>query len=46
MVASDAGELMIMELELVEPALFLGEAPEGSAPFAEAIWSAAERAAK
>ena len=46
MVASDAGELMIMELELVEPALFLGEAPEGSTPFAEAIWSAAERAAK
>ena len=46
MVASDAGELMIMELELVEPALFLGEAPEGSAPFAEAIWSAAERSAE
>ena len=46
MVASDTGELMIMELELVEPALFLGEAPEGRAAFAKAIWSAAERAAK
>ena len=46
MVADDHGEMMIMELELVEPALFLGEAPEGSAPFAAAIWSAAERAAE
>jgi glutathione synthase/RimK-type ligase-like ATP-grasp enzyme len=46
MVAGDGGELMIMELELVEPALFLVEAPEGSAPFATAIRSAAERAAK
>ena len=46
MVAGGDGELMIMELELVEPALFLGEAPEGGAPFAEAIWSAAERAAE
>jgi glutathione synthase/RimK-type ligase-like ATP-grasp enzyme len=46
MVASEAGEMMIMELELVEPALFLGEAPGGGAPFAEAIWSAAERAAE
>lgn len=46
MVAGDDGELMIMELELVEPALFLVEAPEGGARFAEAIWSAAERAAE
>ena len=46
MVAGDDGTLMIMELELVEPALFLGEAPEGSAAFGAAIWSAAERAAK
>ena len=46
MVAGDDGALMIMELELVEPALFLGEAPEGTNAFAEAIWSAAERASE
>jgi glutathione synthase/RimK-type ligase-like ATP-grasp enzyme len=46
MAAGDDGELMIMELELVEPALFLDEAPEGSAPFAAAIRSAAERSTK
>jgi glutathione synthase/RimK-type ligase-like ATP-grasp enzyme len=46
MIAGDAGELMIIELELVEPALFLNEAPDGSAPFGAAIRSAAERAAK
>ena len=46
MIAGDDGQLMIMELELIEPALFLGEAPEGKARFAEAIWSVAERAAK
>ena len=46
MVAGDDRAMMIMELELVEPALFLGEAPEGRSPFAAAIWSAAERAAE
>ena len=46
MVAGDEGELMIMELELVEPALFLDEAPEASGAFAAAIRSAAERAAE
>ena len=46
MIAGDDGKLMIMELELIEPALFLGEAPEGKARFAEAIWSAAQRAAE
>ncbi len=46
MITGADGEMKIMELELVEPALFLGEAPEGATRFAEAIWSAAERAAK
>jgi glutathione synthase/RimK-type ligase-like ATP-grasp enzyme len=46
MITGDVGKLMIMELELIEPALFLTEAPEGKARFAEAIWSAAERAAE
>jgi glutathione synthase/RimK-type ligase-like ATP-grasp enzyme len=46
MVTGDNGDLMIMELELVEPAFFLAEAPEGSARFGAAIRSAAERAAK
>ena len=42
MVEGDEGELMIMEMELVEPALFLKEAPHGSDAFASAILSAAE----
>ena len=51
MIAGDDGQLMIIELELVEPALFLNEAPEGGARFGAAIRSAArgladERAAK
>ena len=40
------GELLIMELELIEPALFLDRAPESSAKFARAILSAAERASE
>ena len=44
MVEGADGELMIMEMELVEPALFLAEAPHGSDAFADAILSAAERA--
>lgn len=43
MVQQANGELMIMEMELVEPALFLAEAPHGSAAFADAILSAAQR---
>jgi glutathione synthase/RimK-type ligase-like ATP-grasp enzyme len=43
MVEGDKGELMIMELELVEPALFLAEAPHGADSFADAILSAAQR---
>jgi glutathione synthase/RimK-type ligase-like ATP-grasp enzyme len=44
MVEGEGGQLMIMEMELVEPALFLKEAPHGSDAFADAILSAAERA--
>ncbi|MBA2467642.1 MAG: hypothetical protein H0V46_08595 [Sphingomonas sp.] len=45
MVAGAEGQLMIMELELVEPAFFLNEAPEGSARLGEAVRSAALRLA-
>lgn len=38
------GALQIMELELVEPALFLDQAPDGAAAFTGAILAAAERA--
>ncbi len=40
-VADDEGVLRIMELELVEPSLFLDHAPDGGASFARAILSAA-----
>lgn len=46
MVEGPDGKMMIMEMELVEPALFLAEAPHGEAAFAEAILSAAERLVK
>lgn len=42
-VRGDDGELRIMELELIEPALFLDRAPDGGAAFARAILSAARR---
>jgi glutathione synthase/RimK-type ligase-like ATP-grasp enzyme len=45
-VVGAAGELQVMELELIEPALFLDHAPESGAAFARAILSAAERAAE
>ena len=38
------GELLIMELELIEPALFLDVAPHGEDAFADAVIAAAERA--
>lgn len=38
------GELQIMELELIEPALFLHVAPRGEEAFANAVIAAAERA--
>jgi glutathione synthase/RimK-type ligase-like ATP-grasp enzyme len=37
MVADDSGELRIMELELIEPALWLQHAPDGGAAFCQAI---------
>ena len=40
------GDLLIMELELIEPALFLDHAREAGAAFARAILSAAERASQ
>jgi glutathione synthase/RimK-type ligase-like ATP-grasp enzyme len=40
-VPDDQGVLRIMELELIEPSLFLDHAPDGGAAFARAIVSAA-----
>lgn len=45
-VVGTAGELQIVELELIEPALFLDYAPEAGAAFSRAILSAAERASE
>ena len=44
LVADASGELMIMELELIEPALFLDLAPGAPAAFARSVRRAAERA--
>ncbi len=43
MIADETGRLRIMELELIEPALFLHHAPGQGRAFAEAIRSAVER---
>jgi glutathione synthase/RimK-type ligase-like ATP-grasp enzyme len=43
MVADDEGQLRIMELELIEPALWLQHAPDGGAAFASAIRRAIEK---
>ena len=43
-VRGNDGELLIMELELIEPALFLDVAPHGEVAFAAAVMAAAERA--
>jgi len=45
-IPDDDGELRIMELELIEPALFLDHAPDGGAAFAQAVLSAAQRPRK
>jgi glutathione synthase/RimK-type ligase-like ATP-grasp enzyme len=45
MVEDEAGELRIMELELIEPALWLQHAPDGGAAFAAAIALAIGRGA-
>lgn len=43
-VPDDEGTLRIMELELIEPALFLDGAPDGGAAFVRSILSAAQTA--
>jgi glutathione synthase/RimK-type ligase-like ATP-grasp enzyme len=43
-IPDDEGTLRIMELELIEPALFLDRAPDGGAGFTNAILSAAQKA--
>jgi glutathione synthase/RimK-type ligase-like ATP-grasp enzyme len=43
MIANAAGALRIMELELIEPALFLHHAPDKGAAFASAVRAAAAR---
>lgn len=45
-VVGSGGELLVMELELIEPALFIDRAPESAAAFSRAVRSAAERAAE
>ena len=46
MIRGPGGELQIMELELVEPALFLHLAPDRGAAFTQSVQRAAERACK
>jgi glutathione synthase/RimK-type ligase-like ATP-grasp enzyme len=43
-IPDDEGTLRIMELELIEPALFLDHAPDGGAAFSRAILAAARKA--
>jgi glutathione synthase/RimK-type ligase-like ATP-grasp enzyme len=43
-VPDDQGTLMIMELELIEPSLFLNHAPDGGTAFTRSILSAAQTA--
>ena len=43
-VPDDEGTLRIMELELIEPALFLDHAPDGGAAFTKAVLSLAQKA--
>jgi hypothetical protein len=40
----NCGTLQVMELELIEPAFWLAQAPEAGATFARAIVSAVKRA--
>jgi glutathione synthase/RimK-type ligase-like ATP-grasp enzyme len=46
LVVGNDGQLQVIELELIEPALFLAQAPHGASAFAAAVLSAAERARK
>ena len=43
-VPDDDGTLMIMELELIEPALFLDHAPDGGAAFTRSVLNLAQKA--
>ena len=43
MVRANGGDLRIMELELIEPALFLHHSPDGGAAFASAVLAAAAK---
>jgi glutathione synthase/RimK-type ligase-like ATP-grasp enzyme len=43
-VPDDEGTLRIMELELIEPALFLDHAPDGGAAFTKAVLRLAQKA--
>ncbi len=43
MITDAQGALTIMELELIEPALFLHDAPDKGAAFAAAVQAAAAR---
>ena len=45
-VVGNDGKLQVIELELIEPALFLAQAPDAAPRFAQAVISAAERARK
>jgi glutathione synthase/RimK-type ligase-like ATP-grasp enzyme len=40
-VVGNCGTMQVIELELIEPALWLDQAPEAAGPFAEAVFSAA-----
>ena len=44
LVVGNDGGLQLIELELIEPALFLAEAPDACPSFAQAVFAAAERA--
>ena len=44
LVEGNCGSLQVMELELIEPALWLTEAPEAAPLFARAVMNAAQRA--
>jgi glutathione synthase/RimK-type ligase-like ATP-grasp enzyme len=46
LVVGNDGKLQVIELELIEPALFLAQAPRGASAFAAAVLSAAERTRK
>lgn len=44
LVVGNDGDLLLIELELIEPALFLEQAPDACESFARAVFAAAERA--